>query len=54
MTVNEIKERLRAVLSTLDGMPVSGIRNVQNMAGCMSILMDIINAPEVQEAAEGK
>ena len=54
MTIKEIKERLSAVLSALDAMPVSGVRNVQNMAGCMSILTEIINAPESQEIAEGK
>ena len=50
MTFKELQERARVVLSALETIPVSGMRNVQNMSGCMTILSEVINAKE--EAAD--
>ena len=50
MTFKELQERARVVLSALETIPVSGMRNVQNMSGCMTILSEVVNAKE--EAAD--
>ena len=44
MTNTEQKERLIAVFQSLNNIEVKGQNNVCNMAGCIQILQDVINA----------
>ena len=44
MSNNEIKERVVAVYNSLNNIEVKGQHNVTNLAGCMQILHDVVNA----------
>lgn len=43
MTKDEILQRLEAVCNTLDGgIMVSGVKNASNLAGCYSVLQELL------------
>lgn len=52
MTEKDMKDRLNAVFKALDTIQVSGMKNIQSLAGSMSVLLEVINSPIVQEPAE--
>lgn len=55
MTKTEMKQRLSLVLSTLDdlskseGLRVCGIGAIQQVAGCVGIINDILSAQEIAD-----
>ena len=52
MTEKDMKDRLNAVFNALESIQVSGMKNVQSMAGSMSVLLEVINSPILQEPVE--
>ena len=58
MTKQDIIQRINAVCRTMDtGITVTGIQNAANLAGCFSILQEILVAfqnEEIQNQSENK
>lgn len=52
MSEKELKERLSAVLQALNTLHVSGMNNVQALAGSMTILAELIKTPVDAETAD--
>lgn len=44
MTYTEIKQRIQAVLNSMDGVAIAGIKNRQIVTGCETILSEILKA----------
>jgi hypothetical protein len=54
MSDKEIKERLAAVFSSLNNIEVKGQSNVCNMAGCISILQEVLTHMAQESSREDK